>query len=189
MEQACQKLKDGYFEDAREAFSNYLLFDPLEAKAYYGRGVANFQLNDWPPAIQDFKKAKELKPEDKESWIGLAMSLAMESKVYEAIEVFETLLAEHPHYVRGYIQLGQLYYRLGIISKGHAQMELALKAKPSLEERRLIERLQKEQKSLDKRRYYRPDFEELHKQNELMASKSWVKKMISFFNRKSRRTP
>ena len=186
MREAFQKLRDGYFEDAREAFTHYLLLESNEAQAYAGRGMAHFQLKEWSSAARDYQKAKELQPEDLENWIGLGMSLAMENKVYEAIEVFETLLAAHPDFVRGHAQLGQLYYRLGIISKGHAQMDLALASRPSLEERRLIEELQKEQKTLDKRRFYRPDFEALRKQNKL-SSGSWIKKINSFLNQRLRK--
>ena len=180
--EACQKLNEGCFEDALERFDHYLLFRPEEAKAYYGRGMAHFQLKKWPDAINNFKKADELDPEDLESWVGLAMSLAGNDEIYEAIKVFETLLTRHPQYVRGHIQLGQLYYRLGVISKGHAQMDRALNSRPSLSERRLIEQLQKEQKMLDKKRYYRPDFEELRKQNK--SQDSFIEKVIAYFNRK-----
>ncbi|GEM_PF-868629 len=184
MDQACRKLRDGAFEDAVEGFTHYLRLESAGAEAYYGRGAAYFQLKKWSWAADDFKKAKELNPEDRESWTGLALSLAMLNKIYEAIEIFETLLANHPDYVRGRIQLGQLYYRLGIISKGHVQMDLALNARPSLEERRLIEQLQKEQKALDKKRYYRPDFEALRKKNQL--SDSWMKRIICYFKQKFR---
>ena len=181
MREAFQKLSGGYFEDAREAFTHCLLLESNEARAYAGRGMTHFQLKDWSSAVHDYQKAKELHPEDLENWIGLGMSLAMENKIYEAIEVFETLLAAHPDFARGHVQLGQLYYRLGVISKGHAQMDLALASRPSLEERRLIEELQKEQKALDKKRLYRPDFEALRKQSEL-SSGSWMKKIKKFFS-------
>lgn len=185
---AFQKLKEGYFEDAREAFTDYLLLEPAEAKAYSGRAMAHFQLKDWSLAIEDFKKAKELNPEDLESWIGLATTLAMADKIYEAIEVFENLLEAHPGFVRGHTQLGQLYYRLGVISKGHAEMDLALASRPSLPERQLIEQLKKEQTTLDKKRYYRPDFEALRKKNKSSGSESWTKKISHFWNQRFRKS-
>ncbi len=166
VEQAYEQLKEGYFEEAVESFSSCLLDGPKEAKAYAGRGMAYFQLKNWPLAVSDFTKAKELDAEDAENWIGLAMSLAMENKMYEAIDVFEGFLTGHPHHVRARVQLAQLYYRLGVIGKGHQQLDTALAARPSLPERRSIEKLKNEQLALDKRRYYRPDFEALRKQNQ-----------------------
>ena len=165
IEKAYAQLKEGYFEDACEAFSGCLQVDPSQAKSHYGRGAARFKLKRWKEALADFQKAKELNPEDPEYWVGLAMCLAADNKIYEAIGIFEELLGNYPQYVRGHIQLAQLYYRLGVITKGHKQLDIALAARPSLAERKTIETLKNEQLALDKRRYYRPDFEALRKQN------------------------
>lgn len=165
MEQAYGRLKEGYFEEAVERFSECVLLEPAEPRAYSGRAMGYFQLKQWSLAASDFLKAKELDPSDPENWIGAAMCLAMENQIYEAIRIFEELLSLQPQCVRAHIQLGQLYYRLGVIAKGHAQMELALASRPSLAERREIGRLKGEQLVLDKRRYYRPDFEALRKNN------------------------
>ena len=188
LEKALEQLKEGYFENAIDGFNDYLLIESTDAKAYQGRGLANFQIKNWSAAISDFKKAKELDPDDKENWIGLGMSLAMENKIYEAIDVFEALLKNHPQYARGHIQLGELYYRLGVITKGHQEMDLALASRPSLPERRLIEETKKAQLMLDKKRYHRPDFEGLNKKNELeaQASGALIKKISDFLNRKFR---
>ena len=186
LERAFHRLKEGSFEEAEEAFTNYLLIEPRDPKPYSGRGTARFQLKNWAAAVLDFKKAKELDPEDLENWIGLAMSLAMENKIYEAIETFEVLLSKHPHFVRAHIQLGQLYYRLGIIKKGHTHMDLALLSRPNLAERRMVEQVKKEQLQMDKKRIYRPDFEALRKQKASSPPPAWLKKITDFFRRKSR---
>ena len=163
LEKAFAQLEQGFYEDAIESFSDYILIEPASAEAYHGRAQASFQLKNWPAAISDFEKTKELNPGNLESWTGLALSLAMENKIYEALGVFEALLADHPAYVRGHILLGQLYYRLGTITKGHEEMDLALASRPSLAERRQIEQLKKAELILDKKRLYRPDFEALQK--------------------------
>ncbi len=163
IEQAYGRLREGSFEDAVEAFSECLLLEPAEPSAYYGRALSYFQLKKWPLAASDFLKAKDLNPANSENWIGFAMSLAMDNKIYEAIQIFEELLTQQPNCVRAHIQLAQLYYRLGVIGKGHCQLDRALASRPSLVERRAIERLKNEQLVLDKKRYYRPDFEALRR--------------------------
>ncbi len=188
LEKAFARLGEGYCEDAIETFSEYLLRAPNEVEAYRGRALAYFQIKNWDAAIENFKRARELGSDDPENWIGLGTSLALANQIYEGIDVFEALLAKHPHYVRGHIQLGALYYHLGTITKGHRQMDLALASRPSSEERRLIEKLRKEQILLDKKRYYRPDFEALRKQNKSLASDSWAKKIADFLNRGFRRS-
>ena len=181
-ELAYQHLREGYFEDAVEAFSKCILADSNEAKIYYGRGVANFQLKRWKLAIADFKKAKELYADDPENCMALAMSLAIDNKIYEAIDCYEALLAKAPRLVRAHIQLAMLYYRIGVISKGHQQLDIALTSRPSLTERRTIEDLKKEQLTLDKRRFYKPDFEELRQLNQTSSS-GFLKKIKSLFNK------
>ena len=182
IEKGFAQLQEGRFEDAIDMFTDCLNIEPAAAPAYRGRGVSHFKLEHWTESTADFKKAKELDPNDLESHVGFAMGLAMNNKIYEAIDVFENLLRVHPGYVRGHVQLGQLYYRMGLIPKGHAQMEQALASRPVLEERRMIEGLLKEQKVLDKKRYYRPDFEALRK-NKQSALRDWVQKILRIFSR------
>lgn len=173
-------------EDAVEAFSDCLLLEPGDARVYSGRGVARFQLKQWPLAVSDFKKAVELDPEDPENWTGLAMGLASDNKIYEAIEVFETLLRKRPQYVRGHIQLARLYYQLGVIAKGHKQLETALTSRPSPAERKTIEELKKEQMAMDKKRYYRPDFEALRRQNQSRSPHGFFQRIRNLFLPRSR---
>ena len=161
LEEAQASLRDGAFERAIELFTEGLANDPDNADAYRGRALAHVQLKHWSSAIADFTNARQLHPEDQESWVGLGMSLAMDSRVYEAIDVFHTLLAAHPDYARGHIQLGLLYFQLCATGKGRREMADALACRPSLAERRVIEQVLKEQDALDKKRYFRPDFEAL----------------------------
>ena len=168
LQHAQAQLAEGYFENAIEAFSEYLLVQSSEAKAYEGRGLAYFKIKNWSAALANFETAKQLNPDEPENWVGVAMSLAMQNEIYKAIDVFNELLAKYPEYARGHMQLGMLYYRLGVIKKGHEQMDLALASRPSLVERRTIEGYKKEQMLLDKKRFYRPDFEELRRKNKTM---------------------
>ena len=165
LKHAYEQLAAGALEDAVEAFSDCLRTDPGEARSHYGRGMAYFQLTQWPAATADFRQAKALNPAEPEYGLALAMGLAMGSAIYEAIAVFDELLAAHPQYVRGHIQLAQLYYRLGVITKGHRQLDAALAARPTAAERKAINELKGSQLALDKRRYYRPDFEALRRQH------------------------
>ena len=180
IERAYGLLKEGSYEDALEAFSDCLLLEPAEPRAYYGRGMANFQLKKWKEAVSDFRKALEFNPEDPETYVSLGMSLAMGDQIYESIETFETLLSKKPQYVRGHIQLAQLYYKLGVITKGHRQLDAALASRPSADERRTIGELKKEQLTLDKKRHYRPDFEALRRENRANSS-GFLKRIKALF--------
>jgi hypothetical protein len=56
-----------------------------------------------------------------------------------------------------------LHLKIGAIAKGKDLLNEALRRRPSLAERRGIEAALAEQEKLDKKRYYRPDFEALRR--------------------------
>ncbi len=158
------QLESGLFEDSIETFSLCLQMELEQAGLYSGRARARFQLKDWASAASDFDRARQLDPNSLEDWVGFGMSLAMGYKIYEAIDVFETLLTQHPNYVQGHVQLGALYFKIGAIAQGRREMEKACASRPTLAQRQMVEQILKEQNQLDKRRYYRPDFEELRRE-------------------------
>ncbi|MGH7271829.1 MAG: tetratricopeptide repeat protein [Polyangiaceae bacterium] len=177
-------LQEGLWDDAVDAFSAWIAEEGASAEASYGRARALFQLKRWSEAVPDFRQARELAPENLDASVGLAMSLAITNEFYEAIDVFEELLAAHPDYTRAHLQLGLLYYRMGMIPKGHEQMELALKSRPTAAEREQILTAMAGQKALDKRRYYKPDFEALRKEN-AASDDGWIKRILRLFKKKS----
>ena len=164
--QALEQLQGGLFEEAAATFSACLSLQPDDADALRGRGLAHQQLKKWSPASSDFRAAIKLQPDDPENWLDLGVSLGMDNQAYPAIETFEAVLAKHPQHVRGHLQLGLLYFRLAAIAKGREQMQAALGGRPSLDERRAIESVLREQDQMDRQRYYRPDFEALSKRGQ-----------------------
>ncbi len=164
MQQAYDQLTEGRLEEAVETFSAALAVEPHAIRALYGRGLAYRQLKQWPSAAEDFDAARRLDPGNANCWIELGLSLAMADKIYPAMEVFETLLAQQPTCARGHLELGLLHFRLGAIPKGRQCLQQALACRPTLTERRQIESFLREQDKLDRKRYYRPDFEALHRQ-------------------------
>lgn len=186
--QAAAQLRDGQWEDAVETFSACLALDLQDAASLQGRAMARFQLQQWAEAIADFRAAKARHPDDLENWVGLGMSLAMDHQVYPAIATFEELLAAHPDYVRGHLQLGLLYLQLGIIPKGRRQLEQALACRPSAPDRRLIESTLREQSKLDRKRYYRPDFDALARQRgqhpqAFTRLRGWLRRLFDAWGR------
>ncbi len=164
MRQAYEQLQAGQFKDAADTFSASLALGPQRAEALRGRGLAHLQLKHWALAAEDFSAAKALAPEEVDSWVDLGVSLAMDRQIYPAIEVFESLLKQHPACVRGRVELGLLYIHLGAIPKGREQLQQALTQRPTAEQQQLIESVLSQQDQLDKKRLYRPDFEALHRQ-------------------------
>ena len=183
IEQAYGQLAEGRLEEAVETFSAAITLEPQEAAALRGRGVAQAHLKQWALAVKDFASARDVNPEQTDNWVDLGFCLGMDNQAYPAIEVFDTLLTKHPDCVRGHLELGRLHLRLGAIPKGREQLQQALACRPTLEQRRLIESILSEQDTLDKKRYYRPDFEALHQQDQKRSSAGWLKRIQALFHR------
>lgn len=101
-----------------------------------------------------------------EARIALAQDLMAQSRVYEAIAQLEELVAEDPRHFQGYLNLGMIHLKLGVITRGREFMKLALACAPSEQDRHKIALILREQDDLDKRRFYRPDFAALSKSRE-----------------------
>ena len=183
MRQAYEQLTEGQFEEAVDTFSAALAVGPQEAKVLRGRGLAYLQLKRWALAAADFEAARDLAPEDPDNWVDWGISLAMDNRVYPAIEVFDTLLTRQPDCARGHLELGLLHLRLGAIPRGRQQLQKALACHPTLDQRRLIESVLREQDTFDRKRFYRPDFEALRKERQRRASVSFAQRVQAFFKR------
>ncbi len=165
-QQAYEQLQDGRFEEAVETFSAALSLCPQEAQALRGRGWAYGELNRWTLAEADFRQAKDAAPENSDYVVDWANSLGMDNQVYRALEVFEELLARQPDCLRAHLELGRLHLRLGAIPKGRQCFQQALRCRPSGAQRQQIMAILQEQDRMDRKRYYRPDFEALNRQQQ-----------------------
>ena len=164
MKQGYEQLQEGASAEAQETFSAALAIEPKSPGALRGLGIAFFQLKQWPSATNAFRKARDLAPEETDNWVDLGVSLAMDTQTYPAMEVFETLLARYPACIRGHVELGLLYLRLGAIPKGRQQLEKVLAYRPTPAQRQFVQSILNDQIKQDKKRAYRPDFEALHQQ-------------------------
>ena len=136
VKQAYEQLQAGQFEDAVETFSAALSIASGDAAALRGRGLAYLQLKQWPAASGDFESATRSHPSNTDNWVELAVTLAIEGKIYPAIQTFEALLDRDPACVRGAVEFGLLYIRLGAIPRGRQLLEQALTLRPTLDQRR-----------------------------------------------------
>jgi len=61
-------LDQGRYNDALTMFNQAIALDPYSSRSWYGKGLADFALNDYPNAINDLDRATELSPKDEPSW-------------------------------------------------------------------------------------------------------------------------
>jgi len=83
------------FEDARPYFDRAIAQDPKKAVWYSSRGHVNSMLERFPDAEADYRRALELDPELMTAITGVALSLAINGKIDEAVEQLKRGRAQH----------------------------------------------------------------------------------------------
>jgi len=93
-----------YGAKAKEAINKAVEKAPKSSAVYVARGVGNFYLpamlgGGAKPAIEDFRKAIELDPNNAEAYLWLGVSLRKDNRDAEARKAFEKSLALNPRRV------------------------------------------------------------------------------------------
>ncbi len=124
------------FEEAIVAYSAVLDLVDADLPRYwfihYARAICYHQLDDWPPAEADFRRALELNPEQPNVLNYLGYSLVEQRRNFdEALDMIQRAVAARPE--SGYItdSLGWVLYRLGRFEEAVAPMERAVELEPN----------------------------------------------------------
>ncbi len=124
------------FEEAIAAYSAVLDLVDADLPRYwfihYARAICYHQLDDWPPAEADFRRALELNPEQPNVLNYLGYSLVEQRRNFdEALDMIQRAVAARPE--SGFIvdSLGWVYYRLGRFDDAVAPMERAVELEPN----------------------------------------------------------
>lgn len=92
-EYATALANNGRLEEAVEAYSKGIAFNPFYAPCYFGRGRRNNALGHFWGAVADFSVAIQLEPSNWMYWYYRATCLTMNGHVEEAISDFRHCLA------------------------------------------------------------------------------------------------
>jgi len=99
---------------------------------YYTRAICYEQLDNWPPAEADFRKALDLNPDQPNVLNYLGYSLVEQRRnLDEALDMIQRAVTARPD--SGYItdSLGWVFYRLGRYDEAVAPMERAVELEPN----------------------------------------------------------
>jgi tetratricopeptide (TPR) repeat protein len=110
-------------QDAKAEFEEELKIDPSNAAAEFMLGDLDRQLQEWPDAIEHFRRASQLDAGFLEADLGLGMALNAEGKYADAIAPLEKYVNGVPDDPAGHYQLGMAYARTG--RREDAERELA----------------------------------------------------------------
>jgi len=136
-------------ERAKQELRKEVEINPHNAAAEYVLGELARQENQWPEAIDHFKKATQLDAAMMEAQLGLGMTFVADGKAQEAIPPLESYVKSQPADPTGHYQLAMAYSRAG--RREDAKREAAL-------QRETAERIEQEkQKAGDARRQQGPE--------------------------------
>jgi len=111
-EKGTENLNSKKFDEAYADFSNLILQDPQNAKAYNARGRASYGSKRFNKAIDDFSKAIELKPDFSWPWLMRGLTKMELGKLPAAIIDYNKAIEISPRYATAFNDRGIAEMRL-----------------------------------------------------------------------------
>eukprot|EP01080_Neovahlkampfia_damariscottae_P003808 gene3808-6969_t len=118
-----------------------------EAQKYKDLGNQSFKKKNYEEAIQFYKQAIDICPDETSLYTNSAACLLQLSKYEDAIYMSEKAIKVDPKFIKGYFRLGQSYLALGKLYEAKREYEKGLKMSPKeptlLSEIQKIEKIEK----------------------------------------------
>ncbi|MFC1509228.1 tetratricopeptide repeat protein [Candidatus Omnitrophota bacterium] len=130
---------------AEQRFKTALSIDTKNAQAIHNLGIIYMSRNDFRNAEQAFRTVYRLEPGNYNACFMLGKVLSMNNtSISEAIKMYIKGLSLMPTNIQGYVELGNLYLRIGNKSSAIYEFEKALRLQPDAQElRNQIEQLKR----------------------------------------------
>lgn len=118
-------------EEAFETSQAILRIDPKYFDALYISGIALVNMGKWMEALDYFKKALEIEPENKSIRMQYAYCLSALDRGKDALKVYLHLKEEYPDDPTVHRELGMLYDSMGDLEKARENLRKAVDLNPS----------------------------------------------------------
>jgi tetratricopeptide (TPR) repeat protein len=92
-----------------DAYNKIIRINPKDADAFYGRGNAYLDLNQYDNAIKDYSEAIQLKPDNVDAYYNRGIAYRILKKYQLAIEDFNEFIRIRPDDAIGYYSRGMAY--------------------------------------------------------------------------------
>ena len=129
-----------------------------EAMDCFREGLAKLQSAEPAEAVELLCRTVELAPQFPEGRICLGLAYALTHNIYPAIDHLETAGKLDPENFAAHYTLAQLSFKLRIPQKGYAAADLALKCVTTIEQRKMLAELLKEERTREHNGIARPWF-------------------------------
>jgi len=129
-----------------------------EARNCFQEGLTKLQAAEPAEAVELLCCAVELAPQFPEARICLGLAYALTYNIYPAIDHLEMAGELDPESFAAHFTLAQLNFKLRIPQKGYEAANLALKCVSTIEQRRMLTELLKEERARERNGIARPWF-------------------------------
>ncbi len=129
-----------------------------EALECFQEGVERLQTGDAGAALVALSRCTEISPSFVEAHVFLGLANALSNKIYPAIDHLELATRLQPDSFAAHYTLAQLNFKLRIPQRGYAASEQALRCVSTLEQRKMLAQLLKEERARERNGIARPWF-------------------------------
>ena len=140
----------------------------VEASRLFQEGIDLLGIGEPREAIVRLKETVALAPQFSNGHVGLGIAYAMDSQVYPALDHFERAAEADASNFYAQFKLAQFYFKLRVPKKGYERADLALKCSTTLDEKRLVGQILKEERQRESAGLRRPTWNR-------PFSKTWLK--------------
>lgn len=145
---------------------------PPEAIECFREGVERLQTGDSGGALTALSRTTELAPDFGEAHVFLGLANALSNRIYPAIDHLELAAQLQPDSFAAHYTLAQLNFKLRIPQKGYAAAEHALRCIRTLEQRKMLNQLLREERARERNGIARPWFNKAYSKPGLLLAGS-----------------
>ncbi len=131
LEQGRKALRQGNPREAIESLNLAIQADEENARAFNVRGVAHFELKDYPSALLDYDQAIKLHPNWYQPYFNRARLRVEQSDWESALKDFSEAVSRQPDSSEVYASRGMVLYQLGRLPEAGHDFDKALQLKPT----------------------------------------------------------
>jgi Tfp pilus assembly protein PilF len=139
-----------------------------EASRFFQEGIEFLGVGEPREAIVRLEEVVARAPHYSNGHVGLGIAYAMDSQVYPALDHFEKAAEVDPSNFYAHFKLAQFHFKLRVPKKGYEEAARALKCASSVEEKKLVAQILKEERQREAAGVRRPTWDR-------PFSKNWVR--------------
>jgi len=123
------------YDKAETKFESALKLNPMFVNAHYELGIIYMMKKEYDKAERAFRTVYQITPNNPNVCFMLGRVLSMNDRtIPEAISMYNQSISLVPSHTQSYIELGNLYLRIGNKAQAISEFEKALKLDPNAQD-------------------------------------------------------